>query len=194
MTDLPVYVGIDQSVGGFGLSLLCPGYWHDTKVKEFPLSKHGGQGVVQLEAVEEWLRESLKPVFHRIPHVVMEGYAHGSDFGREKAGELGYAVKRVLYHVIPSDVGFPTVVPPTQVKKFATNKGTASKQEMIDAVIRLWGLEFKNDNASDAYVMARIAYALDTDVIAAPFQKEVLAEIRAPKKPKKKRVRQKVPA
>jgi Holliday junction resolvasome RuvABC endonuclease subunit len=124
----------------------------------------------------------------------MEGYSHGSQFGREKAGELGYAVKRVLYKGFSADVRFPTVVAITQVKEFATGNGKASKQDMMDAVVELWDLEFKNDNAADAYVMARIAYALDTGSVATSYQADVLKKIQAPKKPKKKRVRQKVSA
>lgn len=190
----PVYIGIDQSVGGFGLSILCPDAgWHDTTVKAFPLDKHDGRGVVQLLAVEEWLRESLRNVYQSVGHVVMEGYSHGSKFGREKAGELGYAVKRLLYKGIQSDVCHPTVVPPTQVKQFATGYSGASKQEIIDAVNELWNVGIHNDNAADAYVMARIAYALDTGSVATPYQAEVLKRIKNPT-PKKKRVRQKVSA
>lgn len=190
--NAPIYVGIDQAVGGFGLSILCPdGEWHDTTVKAFPLNKHGDQGVVQLGAVEDWLYDNLISVYDRVAHVVMEGYSHGSPFGREKAGELGYAVKRTLYRWLPEHASVPTVVAPTQVKEFATGNGGASKQDVINSVAGLWGVEFKNDNAADAYVMARIAYALDTGFIAAEYQVDVLQRIKNPKL-KKRRVRQTV--
>ena len=49
------------------------------------------------------------------------------------------------------------------LKKYATGKGTAKKQEMLLQIYKRWGVEFNDDNAADAYALARLAggHAID---------------------------------
>ena len=105
----------------------------------------------------------------------MEGYAPGAKFGREKAGELGWAVKRTVFH----SCGPATVVAPSAVKKYATGKGSGVKKNaMLLNVYKRWNEEFSDDNLCDAYVLARIALALDgQDSPLTAFQREVLAKL-----------------
>lgn len=51
-------------------------------------------------------------------------------------------------------------VAPSQVKKFATGKGNAPKDQMILPLSKKWGFENRNDNIRDAYVLARIGLNL----------------------------------
>ena len=68
---------------------------------------------------------------------VIEGYSYGSKQKREPLGYLGYSVRAEL-----SRLGVPYLdVAPTALKKFATGSGTASKDEMKSAAIRLLRLD-----------------------------------------------------
>jgi len=165
------WVGIDQSYTGFGLALLGHDEVH-TVLGKFESAKYG-TGPGRLLDIERWLTRELS-VLDTVEHVCLEGYANGAKFGREIAGELGYAVKRTLYLL-----GMPyNVVPPTSVKKFATGKGTAKKNEMLLAVYKRWGIEFSNDNLADAYTLAEIAKAVDTqDTSLTKYQQEALSKL-----------------
>ncbi len=49
------------------------------------------------------------------------------------------------------DLGVPTIgYSPTEVKKTTTGSGRASKDEMIAAALRIYGVECKDDNQADA--------------------------------------------
>ena len=173
MTD--VYVGIDQSYSGFGLVEFhspdnpMKGLAH---LKKFD-GKNLGPGITRLVAIEKWLDETFMDIRgrHHTPHVVMEGYAAGAKFGREKAGELGHTVKRVLYTYNV----YPTIVAPTALKKFVLGKGSGGKNEMLLGVYRRWGVEFDNDNLADAYALSRLAYLLEhPDEVEFKYEQEVI--------------------
>ena len=91
---------------------------------------------------------------HKPRMVAIEGYAFASNmaYAREIA-ELGGIVKLWLHRAhVPFEL-----VAPTKLKKFATGKGNAKKNQMLLAVYKKWGVEFSNDNEADAYALARFA-------------------------------------
>jgi Holliday junction resolvasome RuvABC endonuclease subunit len=63
------------------------------------------------------------------------------------------------------------------LKKFVSGKGTAKKQEMMLQAYKRYGVEINDDNAVDAYGLARIAAEYVTDSI----EKEVILKLRDPK-------------
>lgn len=168
------YVGIDQSYSGFGIVVWLPTLGDEqVYLGRFEPKKYG-TGVDRLRAIEDWITRTLDPF--EIDHVCMEGYASASKFGREQAGELGYAVKRTLrFHGMHGV--YPTIVPPTALKKFVTGSGTAKKNEMLLGVYKRWGMEFSDDNLADAYALARLAEALDTAPELPKFQQEVIERL-----------------
>lgn len=168
------WVGIDQSYTGFAVVAInvSTGEHYD-HLGKFPPAKYG-TGVDRLLAIENWLMEVLSG--WDIDWICMEGYANGSKFGREVAGELGYATKRLLRRWHPQQL-LPTIVPPTSLKKFVTGKGNAKKNEMLLGVYKKWGVEYSDDNLADAYSLARVGEALDTDVPLAKYQQEVLTAL-----------------
>jgi hypothetical protein len=95
-----------------------------------------------------------------VAHVCMEGYAQGSKFGREIAGELGGEVKSTLRRMFAVPVCYPTIVPPTKLKKFTTDNGAAKKDQMMLAVYRKWGYEAPDNDEADAYALCRLAGAI----------------------------------
>ncbi|WP_188187572.1 hypothetical protein [Nonomuraea sp. SYSU D8015] len=152
---MSLFLGIDQSFGGFGLTRLYDGY-ADISVVKFTATKYG-KGVDRLMHVERWLGEQICLLPEYPVHVAMEGFSRDSQNRREEAGSLAYAVKRVLRWHLPEPACYPTIIAPTKVKLFASGKGNASKQEVIDGVKERWGIECKNDNEADSYTLARMA-------------------------------------
>lgn len=83
--------------------------------------------------------------------VVLEGYSMGAQRGSagvgQMLGELG-GVVRVALH----DAGIAYVeIPPATLKKYATGKGNANKVEMGVAASKRGDVEFRDDNACDAW-------------------------------------------
>lgn len=92
--------------------------------------------------------------FHDV--VVLEGYSFGSHQAHSHAlGELG-GVVRVALH----EAGIPFAeVAPAALKKFATGKGNATKDQVLAAAIRRFGFEGDNNNAADAHILRAMGLA-----------------------------------
>lgn len=154
---MSIYVGVDQSYGGFATTLYDPETGdHDTLVQAFEAKAYKNQG--------DRLTIVYGHIIGRIPkdsvaRVAMEGYSMGSKFGREKLGELGGIVKMSLWAWHAQD---PAIVTPSTLKKFVLG-GSAGrgKNLMLLGVYKKWGVEFNDDNAADSYALARLAYLLD---------------------------------
>lgn len=80
--------------------------------------------------------------------VVIEGYSMASRHGAHQLGELG-GVIRVALH----EAGIPFVeIAPTRLKKWATGKGNANKDEMLVRAARLWPTVTTNDEADAGFL------------------------------------------
>ena len=103
--------------------------------------------------------------------IAIEGFSYGSR-GRGVAFQFGYgyAVQIALY---TNDFKY-LIVTPSQVKKFATGKGNASKDNMIIPIYKKWGYEHKSDNVRDAFVLAQIARATKISTKLTKYQKEII--------------------
>jgi Holliday junction resolvasome RuvABC endonuclease subunit len=135
--------------------------------------KLGAQYTIKLGA--QWkgmdrLRRIRSEVFdavavHAVDLVAVEGYSYNSRNGGEKLGELGGVIRLALY-----DYGIDYVdVPPASLKKYATGKGNASKNEVLAAAVRRLGYDGADDNEADALWLR--AMALDwygTPAVAMP--------------------------
>jgi hypothetical protein len=51
---------------------------------------------------------------------------------------------------------YPLIIPPTTLKKYVTGAGTGQKNQMILHTYKKWGPTFTDDNACDAYGLARL--------------------------------------
>lgn len=152
-----VAIGIDQSLTGFALSAINienPNQ-HLTWVYKSPYF-----GVERLADIRQWLLDTLDYITekHEIKDVAMEGTVLASQAALV-LGELSATVKLALFdYFADEDAGkFPLKVPPMTLKKYAAGKGNAKKQEMLLQIYKRWGLEFNDDNAADAYALARLA-------------------------------------
>lgn len=103
--------------------------------------------------------------------IAIEGFSYGSR-GKGIAFQFGYgySVQIALY---TNDFNY-LIVTPSQVKKYATGKGNASKDNMILPIYKKWGYEHESDNVRDAFVLAQIARATKTSVELTKYQKEVI--------------------
>lgn len=165
---MPIILGIDASLTSTGWAVLTSGEFCDTGV----ISIKGLQGVERLLRIEE---ELLKLISNRNPNLIaIEGYAYGRQNQSHQMGELGGVLR-----VAMTKAGVKWIeVAPTAVKKFATGKGNAKKEQIILEVYKRWGAEFKTNDQADAFVLAQIGHALygRTQKLT-KFQQEVVDEL-----------------
>jgi Holliday junction resolvasome RuvABC endonuclease subunit len=147
-----VYIGIDQSLTGFGLTAMSSKNPNEyfTWVYKSPYF-----GIERLVDIKEWIDDTLDYVQElgaEILDTAIEGSVLQSPAAL-KLGELAAIVKLELYE---RDRIFPLQVAPMTLKKFAAGKGNAKKQEMLMMMYKRWGVEFSDDNAADSYALARL--------------------------------------
>lgn len=165
----PIYMGIDQSYSGFGITFLNS-FGYTTTVY-----KSEKRGIDRLADIQAHLNDRLDAASQWAPlaDVAMEGYAFGSQMAN-MLGELGGMVKLTLWE---RDV-YPLIVPPTSLKKYVTGKGNGvSKSQMLLYVYKKWGVDLGDDNAADSYALAKIVSG--SHELA--YEKEVYDKLQDPK-------------
>jgi Holliday junction resolvasome RuvABC endonuclease subunit len=161
MDGIGLYVGIDPSLNRPGLALL------DASGKvilaaAFSVGRNT-RGAERLAQNSRWLTAQLSATGDRVLRACIEGPSLGSVHREFDLGEGSGALKAALYHYSPVE---PVVVEPTRLKKFATGNAQADKAEVIHAVKRVCNLDLgSDDDAADAYMLARLAWALDHKVL-----------------------------
>jgi Holliday junction resolvasome RuvABC endonuclease subunit len=171
-----ITIGIDQSLTGFALSAVSveTPTDHLTKVYKSPY-----KGVKRLADIQEWLDSELEGFLiqgNNILDIAMEGTVLSSHSALV-LGELSATVKLLLWNFFDDHLKTPLQIPPMTLKKYATGKGTAKKQEMLLQMYKRWGVEFNDDNAADAYALARLAGG---NAISA-FEAQIVEQIKDPK-------------
>jgi Holliday junction resolvasome RuvABC endonuclease subunit len=164
-----ITIGIDQSLTGFALSAVSV---------EFPnkhmtwVYKSEFRGVQRLVDIYNWLDAKFTQFMWngwKVKDIAMEGTVLASHSALA-LGELSAVVKLVIWfnHHEP-----PLQIPPMTLKKYATGKGTSKKQEMLLQIYKRWGVEFNDDNAADAYALARLASGSAIDAIERETQEKI---------------------
>lgn len=172
-----VAIGIDPSLTAFGLSFVSAANpeQHETYVYSSPY-----RGVRRLKDISSWMLESIieiENMGHEVLNVAIEAAILSSPSSLP-LGELAGTVKLALYnHFDEDEARFPLKIPPMTLKKYAAGKGNAKKQEMLLQIYKRWGLEFNDDNAADAYALARLA----TGVYINKVEEETMEKISDPK-------------
>lgn len=165
-------MGIDPSLTSTGLVTLSPNGDYESNAIQ-PTER----GMERLTEIREAVWDAADAWFDFPQLVAIEGYAFGArGAAMFSLGELGGVLRWSLHswHIPYIDV------PPSQVKKFATGKGNSKKDEIMLAVYKRWGVEFKTSDEADAYVLARIALALtEGDDKLTEFQREVVKALRS---------------
>jgi Holliday junction resolvasome RuvABC endonuclease subunit len=181
-----VAIGIDQSLTGFAMSAVSVSdpEKHLTSVYKSPYS-----GVQRLSDIQQNMYNFFKLLSDEecvIVDIAMEGTVLASQSALV-LGELSATVKMFLYDHFndinnyfpapPQHLRTPLIIPPMTLKKYATGKGTSKKQEMLMQIYKRWNVEFNDDNAADAYALARLAGKLQIDAI----EKQVVEQVEDPK-------------
>jgi crossover junction endodeoxyribonuclease RuvC len=99
------------------------------------------------------IAQALKEVFyaHTPRLIVMEGYGYSKFQGNLMGlGELGGVIKYVLH---PRNI---YIVAPMTLKKFATGSGKGDKNQIMLKVYKKYKVDFKDDDQTDAFVLAQI--------------------------------------
>lgn len=107
--------------------------------------------------------------------VGMEGYSFGSQHSHAHAlGELGGLVKVILWRRGRRYV----LISPSQIKKFATGKGNATKEQVLAAAVRIKP-EIETTHEAEAFFirMMMLGHYLNGDVIAPAYRAAVLQGI-----------------
>ncbi len=164
-----VAIGIDQSLTGFALSAVSVEFPQQHKTWVY---KSEYRGVQRLNDIGNWLADKLYECEEngwKVQDIAMEGTVLASHSALA-LGELSAVVKLTLFN--NTDI-LPLQIPPMTLKKYATGKGTAKKQEMLLQIYKRWGVEFNDDNAADAYALARLATGSAIDAIERETQEKI---------------------
>jgi crossover junction endodeoxyribonuclease RuvC len=142
-------VGIDLSLTGTGI---C----HPDGSTETLKPKRTGMDRLAWIRDEIALRCYLPHSTHQVDLIVIEGYSYGSK-GRAvvNIGELGGVLRLYLHEYGPPFVE----IPPSCLKKYATGRGNAGKEDMLQAAVIRSGHTFADNNAADAWWLWQMALA-----------------------------------
>ena len=151
------YVGIDQSLTGFGLTAIDLEGGYKTYVYKAP-----GKGIDRLLMIEEWLAGKIR----EIGTLMVKDAAIEAPLLMTPnaliAGQLFAIVLRTMRHADWAHTGphYPLQVSPGSLKKYITGKGNIDKNLILLHTYKKWGIAFDDDNAADSYGLARIAAGL----------------------------------
>jgi crossover junction endodeoxyribonuclease RuvC len=163
---MDIYVGIDP--GAKNCALVA---WSPTEGLIATWKPKGPMptGVLRLHQLMVEIEHQLRLLDKEgeILLIAMEAYSMAERYGQHASGEIGAAIKLALLdHFTSADgidiTAYPVLVAPQQLKKFATGSGNAKKEMIPKEVLKRWGADFDDGNLAEAYVLARIAHAVDT--------------------------------
>ena len=134
-------LGIDPARGATGISYLESDYMD---IRSINCGDRWGFSKVIL--IEKQLRDLLKET---APFVGLEGYAHNAKWGREKAGELGGVLRRLLYYKQRPLV----IISPLTVKAWVK---AGKKQHIMLEILDRYDIKIADEDAADAFIISDI--------------------------------------
>lgn len=148
----PRVVGLDLSLSSTGISL--PDGHIITHGYSLPKDATVAERVARITHLRDRILTAVMPAgpdsrrgpfASTPPLVVIEGFSFGSPQGATEAGGLGWIIRLALHeHSIPF-----AIVAPATLKKFATGKGNAGKDDMKLAAQSRLGLTFTGTGSGD---------------------------------------------
>lgn len=172
-------IGIDQSVRHTGVCVLdASGSLCLLELIEPPKTLDGSKHLV-------YIRDSLKQILSKfnVTVAVMEGYSFNSMNKKFMLGEVGATIKLCIYDTTASLYD----AAPTQLKKFVTGRGDASKEDVMTHLHSQYGVVITDDNLADAYGLAQIALQIHEKNSTKRYQLEVVKQITSKNLSAKKR-------
>lgn len=163
------FVGIDPSLKSTGVVIL------DEKgkvVEQFALPIGTEEEPQKYMRIAKQIRKHLDPSTDK---VLIEAFSFGSKgAGVSKMYGIGWTIRIMLV-----EQGFKWgEVAPTALKKFASGKGQAKKEDMILPVYKKWGFESTVNDITDAFVLSRVAFSMYNHDGLLAYEKEVLKKLK----------------
>ncbi|MFA7191056.1 MAG: crossover junction endodeoxyribonuclease RuvC [Dehalococcoidales bacterium] len=168
-----IIVGIDASLTSTGIAV-----FDDAGIRTYAIQPQitGPERLIEI-------RNKISHEAKNADLVFLEGYAFARANQAHQMGELG-GVLRVMF----LEMGIKVIeVAPSTVKKFATGKGNAKKEDIAVAVYKRWKFEADTNDEIDAYCLLQIGLAYMNRVNGlTAFQREVIDGLKKEKKAKGK--------
>jgi Holliday junction resolvasome RuvABC endonuclease subunit len=156
-------LGIDPSISSTGFALRKNGIIKTGKITQ------STWGFSRLIHIEKELRKILE---NSNPFVAIEGYAMNAKWGREKAGEVGGVIRRLLYFKKRPLL----VISPLTIKAWVKAKG---KETVMLEILARYKVKIVDNDAADAFIIQEICHK------AVLLSKEVAkSKIKTPKEVK----------
>lgn len=167
-----VSIGVDPSFTATGIIILNKGELSYEKTTTNLGPKEGP--ITRTLSIADDVKKSM--IQHKPKIAVIEGFSYGSN--SKSIFERAYLNWRIR-EVFESEMCRWIEIAPSTLKKYATGKGTSSKEEVMIGIFDLWGKTFKDDNKADAFVLAQIGQAIiNNKTPMEKHQAEMLKEIK----------------
>jgi crossover junction endodeoxyribonuclease RuvC len=108
-------------------------------------------GIQRVDSFLGWTNEIMTE--YKPMKVCIEGYGYANKYTLATLVEIGTAIRLALH---AHQCEYIEIAPGT-LKKFATGKGNAKKDQIMLAVYKKWGFDPETNNIADAYVLAKMA-------------------------------------
>ncbi|MFC3797923.1 hypothetical protein [Cohnella sp. GCM10012308] len=105
--------------------------------------------------------------------IAIEGFGFASQTGFLLGG-IGWGIRMEIERA-----GMQYIeIAPSALKKFSGAGGNAAKEILAVEVYKRWGVQYKSNNVTDAYVLAQIARAIHEPVRLIKCQTEVIQKLK----------------
>lgn len=146
----PIFIGLDLSLTSTGVAVAHRGHIVTARVMSKPAGGTSADTAERLLTIVTGIFDHIPTTEHT--RVAIEGPSFGSKGGsaHERAG-LWWGVRTKL-----ARRGIDTIViPPTSVKKYATGRGNATKDEVLAAAIRRYpAADITSNDVADGTILA----------------------------------------
>lgn len=145
---MSTYLGLDLSLTSTGYAAL-----HHHRSATTGRIRTTARGPARLREIRDAVTALVRTLDPEL--VAVEGYAFGRPNGMAALGELGGVIRLALHEHGQAYLD----VPPAVVKKYATGKGNAGKEDVLAAAIRRLDYSGSSNDEADALWLAHIAAA-----------------------------------
>jgi crossover junction endodeoxyribonuclease RuvC len=152
-----IVLGLDPSLTSFGAATVD----RAGSVTFMEAYRSKQKGMPRLMEIKVWLSDLVQSLREDRSRgngedllAVMEGYSYASGFKAQVLGELGFAVKEVLWEAKVETL----IVPPSSLKKFVSGKGNAQKDEMRLEIYKRFGIEAKTQDEVEAAALSVLGW------------------------------------
>jgi Holliday junction resolvasome RuvABC endonuclease subunit len=135
-------LGIDPSISSTGFAI------RKNDIVSTGNISQKSYGFSRLINIEKKLRDTLEDLS---PFVAIEGYAMNAKWGREKAGELGGIIRRLLFFKKRPLL----VISPLTIKSWVKAKG---KDTVMLEILDRYKVKISNNDAADAFIIQEICH------------------------------------